>query len=77
MIPGQTTYFEGFEPCSDSSDDGVSETVVGVLIGVGVAAVAICLGCFLRRRQKNKKSMEAMESDLNGFGAGKTGTSTL
>lgn len=76
MIGESTTYYDGFEPCSDS-DDGVSKVLVGVLIGAAVAAVAICLGCFLRRRSKNKKSLEAMESDLNGFGASKAGSSTL
>eukprot|EP00752_Nemacystus_decipiens_P007947 g7100.t1 len=76
VIGESTTYYDGFEPCTDS-DDGVSMVVVGVVIGAAVLVVAVCLGCFLRRRSKNKKSLEAMEADLNGFGAGKTDASTL
>lgn len=76
MIGESTTYYDGFEPCSDS-DGGVSNAVIGVVVAAAVAAVAICLGCFLRKRNNKKKSIEAMEADLNGFGASKTGVSTL
>lgn len=75
VIGDSTDYFDGFEPCSDS-EGGVSKVLVGVLIGAAVAAVAVCLGCFLRRRSKNKKSIEAMEADLGGFGSSKA-ASTL
>lgn len=73
MIGESTMYYDGFEPCSDS-DSGASKVLVGVLIGAAVATVAICLGCFLRKRNKDKKSVEAMEADLNGFGANKSGS---
>lgn len=73
MIGESTTYYDGFEPCSDS-DDGASKVLIGVLVGAAVFIVAVCLGGFLRKRHKTKKSLAAMESDLSGFGASKAGS---
>ena len=71
MIGESTTYNDGSEPCSDDNGE-ISKVLVGVHIGTAVAAGAVCFACFLRRRSKTKKSLETMESELNGFGASKT-----
>lgn len=70
-----TEYFEGFEPCGDGDDGGISEGA-GVAIGVvcAVAVVGLCAGLLIRRNRK-RKNAKALDNDLGGFGSQKaTGT---
>lgn len=80
VIGESLSYYDGMSPCKDSdSDDSVDEIVLGVIVAGGAVILAFALGCFLRQRRNKKKTMAAMESDLNGFGANKAsaGSSTL
>ncbi|CAM9121769.1 unnamed protein product [Scytosiphon promiscuus] len=72
---GADTYYEGFEPCKDSDDGGIGGTAIAFIVVAAAVAVLAVIGCVVYRR-RNKKSREAMESDLGGFGANKP-TSTL
>lgn len=61
-------YYDGFEPCSDGDSGGVEgwAVAVGVIAAVSIVGVALFIGL---KRRKQKKSAQAMESDLGGFGA--------
>ena len=73
LIGESTTYYEGFEPCSDSNDGNVvTEVIVGIVIAVVAAVVVgivVCL-CLRRRRRKRKAAAGA---EFGGF----QGSSTL
>lgn len=70
MIGESTTYYDGFEPCSDS-DGGINQILLGCIIAAGAVVLVVGLGCFYRSRKNKQKTKAAMESDLGGFGATK------
>lgn len=76
LVEGSSnSYYEGFEPCTDPDDGGIGGLGVGLIVAavaVGILAVVGIVVC----KRRNKRSREAMESDLGGFGASKP-TSTL
>eukprot|EP00904_Undaria_pinnatifida_P009158 jgi/Undpi1/5372/HiC_scaffold_2.g00653.m1 len=73
VVADSTEYYEGFEPCGDSSNKLDDAAIAGIVIGV-VAVLAICGGVLLCKRRNKKKTAQAMSSDLGGFGNKATGT---
>lgn len=69
-----TEYFNDFGPCDDGDGDGVAGWVVAVIVIAVIAVVgAAALLCY-KKRTSQKKTAQAMESDLGGFGAKPAGT---